>query len=100
MTTVKDSWKKVGEDISGIGNSIKSSELGKDMAQLGKDFGKSVVATVKHGIRAVSEWANTDEPEPSEPEKTAAEFVEEPAAPAEAAPETEEKTEPHDIIYD
>ena len=73
MSNVKDSWKKVGEDLSGIGNTIKESDFGKGMAELGRDLGKSIVTSVKHGIRAVSDWANSDdkdEPKPEEPEVT------------------------------
>lgn len=111
MKTVKDSWKKVGEDLSELGSSIKGSEFGKDVKQLGKDFGLSVAATVKHGIRAVSEWAYSEdekedapacgaevvdaEPVGEEPaEETAADTAEE------TAPETEETPVKHDIIYD
>ncbi len=67
MATVKDSWKKVGADINELGKDIKSSDLGKNMKQLGKDFGKSVVKTVKHGIKSVSEWAASEDDEPEEP---------------------------------
>lgn len=42
MSTLKDSWKKVGEDIETIG----------------KDLEKSIVKTVKQGAKAVSDWAN------------------------------------------
>lgn len=66
MATVKDSWKKVGADINEIGKDITSSDLGKNMKQLGKDFGKSVVKTVKHGIKSMTEWAAKDDEEPEE----------------------------------
>lgn len=64
MSTVKESWKKVGDDLGNIGKDIKEGGLGEDVKQFGKDFGKSVVKTVKHGVKAVSEWADKDdEPE-------------------------------------
>ena len=86
MTTVKDSWKKVGQDISDIGENIADSGLGEKVKTFGKDFGRSMVKTVKHGIKAVSDWADTDD----EPEKE---------APVEEAAEKEEE-EKVEIIYD
>lgn len=76
MSSVKESWKKVGSDLNAIGKDIKEGGLGEDVKQFGKDFGKSVVKTVKHGVKAVSAWAETeDEPAAAEPE-TPAEEVE------------------------
>ncbi|MCR5610567.1 MAG: hypothetical protein K6F68_01860 [Clostridiales bacterium] len=63
MASVKDSWKKVGEDFGDVGRDIGNSDLGKDLGKLGKDFGKSIVKTVKHGVKAVSEWADKEDPE-------------------------------------
>ena len=62
MASVKDSWKKVGSDFGDVKRDIGNSELGKDLGKLGKDLGKSIVKTVKHGVKAASEWADKDEP--------------------------------------
>lgn len=67
MASVKESWKKVGSDFSAIGKDIKEGGLGEDVKKLGKDFGRSVVKTVKHGVKAVSEWADKDEEPETEP---------------------------------
>ena len=61
--SVKDSWKKVGTDLNDIGEDITSSDLGKDMLKFGKDLGKSVVKTVKAGIKAVADWADGEDAE-------------------------------------
>lgn len=61
MSTVKESWKKVGNDFSDLGKDIGNTGIGKDLGKLGKDLGKSVVKTVKHGVKAVSEWADKDD---------------------------------------
>ena len=94
MTTIKESWK-VGKDLGNIGDNLTDSELGENVKQFGKDFGKSVVKTVKFGIRAVTEWAANDDNSPEapaeEPETVEAEEVE-----AEEV-KPEEKAE---IIYD
>ena len=45
MATLKDSWKKVGDDLT----------------SLGKDLEKSIVKTVKKGAKAVSDWANKED---------------------------------------
>lgn len=45
MSTLKDAWKKVGDDIETIG----------------KDLEKSIVKTVKQGAKAVSDWANKED---------------------------------------
>jgi hypothetical protein len=45
MSTLKDAWKKVGDDIETIG----------------KDLEKSIVKTVKTGAKAVSDWANKED---------------------------------------
>lgn len=66
--SVKDSWKKVGTDLNDIGEDITSSDLGKDMLKFGKDLGKSVVKTVKAGIKAVADWADGDDVEDAEGE--------------------------------
>lgn len=106
MTTVKESWKKVGDDLNEIGSSIKSSDFGRDVKQLGKDFGKSVAATVKHGIRAVSEWAYSEDEKTESPDKAADEKPAEETPAPEAQPEAEPKKQPeeqpvkHEIIYD
>jgi hypothetical protein len=45
MSTLKDTWKKVGDDIETIG----------------KDLEKSIVKTVKQGAKVVSDWANKED---------------------------------------
>ena len=45
MSSLKDSWKKVGEDIEAIG----------------KDLEQSIVQTVKSGAKTVSDWAEKEE---------------------------------------
>ena len=97
MATVKDAWKKVGSDIGDIGNDIANSDLGKNVKKLGVDFGKSVVTTVKHGIRAVSEWAASDDDEFAAEAESEVIYAEAPAEEtvaeaAEEAAETVEKT--------
>ena len=52
MSTLKETWKKVGEDLD----------------VLGKDLEKSIVKTVKTGVKTVTDWANRED-EPAEPEK-------------------------------
>lgn len=52
MTTLKENWKKVGEEFG----------------TLGKDLGKTVVKTVKAGAKAVTEWADKDEEKKETPE--------------------------------
>ncbi|MBO4385083.1 MAG: hypothetical protein J5854_06660 [Clostridia bacterium] len=73
MTSVKESWKKVGSDFGDVGRDIGKSELGKDLGKLGKDFGKSIVKSVKHGVKAVSDWADKDDPEEEKEEAPAEE---------------------------
>ncbi len=58
--SVKDSWKQVGDDFVEVGKTISNSEVGKDVAKLGKDIGESVSKTVKAGVRAATEWAKED----------------------------------------
>ena len=100
MTSVKDSWKKVGQDLSDIGENIAESGIGEKVKTFGKDFGRSMVKTVKHGIKAVSEWADTDDEEPGEAPHCEPEEAPE-NEPEEAAedPENEEPKKP-EIIYD
>lgn len=64
MSTVKESWKKVGNDFGDLGKDIGNTGIGKDLGKIGKDLGKSIVKTVKHGAKAVSNWAEKDDPEP------------------------------------
>ena len=52
MSTLKETWKKVGDDIE----------------VLGKDLEKGIVKAVKTGAKAVSDWANKEE-EKTEPPK-------------------------------
>ena len=52
MSTLKETWKKVGEDLD----------------VLGKDLEKSIVKTVKTGVKTVTDWANRED-EAAEPEK-------------------------------
>ena len=40
MTTIKESWKKVGKDLGNIGDNLTDSELGENVKQFGKDFGQ------------------------------------------------------------
>ena len=47
MSTLKENWKKVGDELE----------------TFGKDFGKTLVKTVKAGAKVVSDWADKeDEP--------------------------------------
>lgn len=100
MTTVKKAWEQVGKDLSEVGESIKKSGIGEGIAQFGSDLGKSIVTTVKHGIKAVSEWADTIDDKPEKAAENACENAAEAAdviyaeAPAEEAAEAvEEKAE-------
>ena len=52
MSTLKESWEKVGGEFG----------------TLGKDLGKPIVQTVKAGAKAVSDWADRDD-EKAEPPK-------------------------------
>lgn len=56
---LKNNWKKVG----------------KDFATLGKDFGKTLLKTVKTGVDAASEWVDKEEKnaQPADPVVTEAE---------------------------
>ena len=63
MATLKESWKKVGDDLT----------------VLGKDLEKSFVKTVKKGAKAVSDWADKqDDDEPEAKEAPKADVVIEP----------------------
>ncbi len=70
---LKNNWKKVG----------------KDWASLGEDLGKSLLKTMKTGVRAATKWADEDEKK----EETVAEEAqaEEPKAEATEEPKAEEK---------
>ena len=57
---LKENWKKVG----------------KDWASLGTDLGKSLLKTVKTGVKEATKWADDD----SEKEKEAEAKTEEPKA--------------------
>lgn len=63
MATVKEAWEQVGKDLSDVSKSINESGIGERIAQFGSDLGKSIVTTVKHGIKAVSDWADSIEDE-------------------------------------
>jgi hypothetical protein len=52
MSTLKESWEKVGDELE----------------TLGKDLGKTIVKTVKAGAKVVSDWAEKDD-EKAEPPK-------------------------------
>ncbi len=52
MSTLKEEWKKVGDDLEKLGKSLESS----------------IVKTVKAGAKAVSDWADNEEKQ-SEPPK-------------------------------
>jgi hypothetical protein len=56
---LKNNWKKVG----------------KDFATLGKDFGKTLLKTVKTGVDAATEWVDKEEKnaQPADPVVTEAE---------------------------
>ncbi len=58
---LKNNWKKVG----------------KDFATLGKDFGKTLLKTLKTGVDAATEWADKEEKKApaAEPVVTEAEQV-------------------------
>ena len=45
MSTLKENWKKVGDEFTAFG----------------KDLGKTIVKTVKESAKAVSDWADKDE---------------------------------------
>ena len=100
MTTVKKAWEQVGKDLSDVGENIKKSGVGESIAQFGSDLGKSIVTTVKHGIKAVSEWADSidDKSEKAEAEPADVIYAEAPAEEAaeivkEAAENVEEAAE-------
>lgn len=63
---LKNNWKKVG----------------KDFATLGKDFGKTLLKTVKTGVDAVTEWVDKEEKnaQPADPVATDAEQAQADAA--------------------
>ena len=48
MSTLKENWKKVGDEFTAFG----------------KDLGKTIVKTVKESAKAVSDWADKDEEKP------------------------------------
>lgn len=56
---LRNNWKKVG----------------KDFATLGKDFGKTLLKTVKTGVDAATEWVDKEEKnaQPADPVVTEAE---------------------------
>lgn len=56
---LKNNWKKVG----------------KDFATLGRDFGKTLLKTVKTGVDAATEWVDKEEKnaQPADPVVTEAE---------------------------
>ena len=58
---LKENWKKVG----------------KDWASLGTDFGKSLLKTMKTGVKEATKWADD---EPKKDEKEAEAQTEEPKA--------------------
>lgn len=53
MATLKDNWKKVGDEFTSFG----------------KDLGKAIVKTVKSGAKAVSDWADKDDEPKDAPPK-------------------------------
>lgn len=78
MMSVKDSWKRVGSDLNDIGEDIASSDLGKDVVKLGSDLGKSIIKSVKAGIKAIADWADSiDEPKAKEAAEHACDAVKE-----------------------
>ena len=65
-----DSWKQVGRDFKDIGNgSVK--DIGKGIGKTAKDFGKTMIKSVKHTATKVDNWVNSDDEQPAgEPEET------------------------------
>ena len=60
--SVKKSWKKVGKDFGKIGSDLKDGRVeGNNFAELGVDFGKAVVRSVKKGTEAIDRWAEDDD---------------------------------------
>ena len=58
---LKENWKKVG----------------KDWASLGTDLGKSLLKTVKTGVKEATKWADDEEPKKEESEAEEAEEAKE-----------------------
>ena len=57
-----DNWKQVGRDFKDMGNgSVK--DLGKGIGKTAKDFGKTMLKSVKFTADKVDGWVN-DEDEP------------------------------------
>ena len=63
MSKVKQAWEQVERDLDNMGRTISDSNIAKEIEQFGTDLGKSVVKTVKQGIRKVNEWAAEDDDE-------------------------------------
>ncbi|MBR0135739.1 MAG: hypothetical protein IJM18_06020 [Clostridia bacterium] len=70
MSKVKEAWKQVEKDLDNMGKTISDTNIVKEIEQFGTDLGKSVVKTVKQGIRKVNEWAaEDDQPVNAKPEE-------------------------------
>ena len=75
---LKSNWKKVG----------------KDWASLGTDLGKSLLKTMKTGVREATKWADEDDKNKeaeAKAEEAQAKEAEEPKAEATEEPKVEEK---------
>ena len=81
---LKGNWKKVG----------------KDFVELGADLGKTIIKTVKTGVDAVAEWADSEEKKKAaeEAEAKAEEIIvpEEPAEEVQPEEEPAEASEPQE----
>jgi hypothetical protein len=72
---LKSNWKKVG----------------KDWASLGTDLGKSLLKTMKTGVREATKWADEDDKNKEAEAKAEEAQAEEPKAEATEEPKAEEK---------
>ncbi|MBS7262501.1 MAG: hypothetical protein KIG36_02715 [Eubacteriales bacterium] len=59
-----DKWKRVGRDFKDLGDD-KVENIGKNTGRIARDFGKSMVASLKHVVRKASSWADEEEEEPN-----------------------------------
>lgn len=58
--SLKDNWKKVGNDFKNLGNE-NIRNLGKDIGKTAVDFSKTMIKTIKFGADKMDEWASGDE---------------------------------------
>ena len=60
-----DNWKQVGRDFKDMGNgSVK--DLGKGIGKTAKDFGKTMLKSVRHTAEKVDNWVNSEDGQPEE----------------------------------